>query len=61
MIEKIQELLDKDEIKYKALSANVMTMSHASMSIKPQKGRKKLDEEKKNEEIKVQMVKVEDK
>lgn len=36
-LEKIQELLDKDKIKYKVLAANVMTVNHSSSSIELQK------------------------
>lgn len=35
-----------------------MIVSHSSMSIRSQKGKKKLDEEKKNEETEISMIKV---
>ena len=55
VMEKIQELLDKGDIKYKAANANVMTVSHLSLPMKSHKGK-----EKQGEEMDVPMANVED-
>lgn len=48
VMEKIQELFDKGHIKYKAPIVNVMMVSNSSSQIVSQKGKEKLDKEKKN-------------
>lgn len=48
VMEKIQELFDKGHIKYKDPIVNVMMVSNSSSQIVSQKGKEKLDKEKKN-------------
>lgn len=58
VMERIQELLDKGEIKYKASNVNVTTVIHSSSSIKSQDGKEKQGETKERR-TKGQIVKIE--